>query len=172
MSWLEVLIQWIDRLWPVVFIRPYQRGVAFICGRWVREVKPGAMLKILGVLEIDVVDVVEQIVELPVQSVTTKDRKPLAVKSAVRYRVTDPVAYHVKVSHTDTSIVNLCLVHMHHQIRRRTLDQIMKGQGGLERAILGRLGPHAERWGVAVESFALTDLVEARHYRLYNDHTA
>lgn len=168
-TFLEVLVQYLVELLPLRIIRNYQAGIRFTWGRRVSPVSPGVHFRLLGLSEIDVIDVAEQVVKLPMQRITTKDRKPVAVQGELCYRVVDPVKYHTAVLHTDVSVVNLCLAHMHWQVRRRELERILRGQGGLERAIMKRLEPAAERWGVEVVAFCLTDLVEARFYGLIGD---
>lgn len=168
-SFLEVLVQYLVELLPVRVVRNYQGGVRFTWGRYVRPIGPGIHLRLLGISEIDVIDTAEQVVKLPMQRITTKDRRSVCVRGEVCYRVTDTVKYHTAVLHTDISMVNLCLAHMHYQVRRRELLHILTGQGGLERAIVKRLTPSAERWGVEVLTFALTDLVETRAYTIVGD---
>ncbi|HSE45382.1 MAG TPA: SPFH domain-containing protein [Gemmatimonadales bacterium] len=168
-SFLEILVQYLVELLPIRIIRNYQAGVRFTWGKRVSPVSPGVHLRLLGLSEIDVIDVAEQVIKLPVQRITTKDRKAVSIRGEVCYRITDPVKYHTAVLHTDISIVNLCLAHMHYQVRRRDAEKILNRQSGLEKAIVRRLSPAAERWGLEILTFCLTDLVETRAYTIIGD---
>jgi regulator of protease activity HflC (stomatin/prohibitin superfamily) len=167
-TWLSVLGEWLRGLSPLVIVRSYQRGVRFWLGAHVTELPPGWYFKLLALWDVDVVDVQEQIVELDAKSITTRDKACVCVKAAVRFRIVDAVKYHTAVQHTDHSIQNLCEVHLHKEIRRRTFDAIHRGQGALERKLLAALVAEAAAWGVAVSAFELTEFVPAKHYRLYN----
>ena len=77
---IEFLLNIIEDIMPVFFVKQYNNGILLRMGKFVRIVKPGVVFKIPFLDKIEVVTIVTTTLSVPTQSVITKDKKQLVVK--------------------------------------------------------------------------------------------
>src|SRR6187431_2015178 len=90
-----VLLVWV--VGGMRIVRPYQRGIVERLGKYKLTVDPGLRLVVPFVDKIRIVDMREQVVDVPPQEVITKDNVVVSVDAVVYYEPTDPqrLAYNV-----------------------------------------------------------------------------
>src|SRR5262245_8965456 len=71
-------------------IRPYQPGIVEMLGRYQKTVDPGIQIIIPFVQSIRVVDMREQVVDVPPQEVITSDNVVVSVDAVIYYEPSDP----------------------------------------------------------------------------------
>jgi regulator of protease activity HflC (stomatin/prohibitin superfamily) len=169
MNFIESILSRLEQLWPFVRVKTYQRGVRFRGGKAPVELQPGVHFAIWWFDEVLIVDVTSQPINLPTQSITTKDGVPVSFSANVIYRVTDPVTMLTAVSDFDDSVTAIAMNHLAKRVREQSMDELRTGQDALEKSLEGTLHTRVKKWGVEIEAVGLTDLVQARAYRLLGD---
>lgn len=160
--------QWLWGMFPVRIIRSYQRGVKFKKGIVQPEqLEPGIRWGWPFVDSIEVVSIVEDVIDLPTQSITTSDGKTVSFSANISYEVVDLVAYFTNVQDFSESLPRVAAGHLAKQVREWSWDELHKGQKKLEESLKGTLTTRVKGWGVRVIECRLTDCVVAKQYRIY-----
>lgn len=169
LSWIEVLLNFVKQFNPFVTVPTWARGVRVRGGKHVKELKPNIHWRWLGIDKVFFVTVVPEVINLPTQSITTKDRVEVTFSANIEYEVVDAVAKFTKVSDFDNSLVNAAMGHIAKKIRDWTYDELIDGQRKLELSLRETLTTYVRDWGVKINDVRLTDMVKARQYRLFGD---
>ena len=174
MSWVSALWENLEKLIPWVIIRPYERGVLFLFGRWVYRVGPGMWPRMpwpfTDLLDVVADSVMERPVEIESQSVTTKDGKAVCISTNLTYEVVDFKRFFCEVHDGHGSLRVECKAHVHQRVRELSLEDLLTQQGALETYSSRRgLVERAKDWGIKVKEVRITQLVLAKHFRLIGD---
>lgn len=169
MNWIEAIFSRLAELWPFVKVHSYQQGVRFRCGKDVARCAPGVHFAFWWFEEIMVVDVVEQSINLPTQSVTTHDNVAVTFSANILYEVEDARVMYTSVQDFDDSLTAAAMNHLAQKVRAWSWDELVDGQRDLEKSLKGTLSTRAARWGVKITDVAFTDMARARVYRWYGD---
>lgn len=169
MTWIEALLQFLRQFVPLVVVRDGQQGVRFVFGHAKGPYKPRLYLSLPMVWEMVAVPVAEKTTNLLTLSFTTRDGKAVSCSANINHEVTDALRWLTCVQEGDGSIAQEAMKYLHRSGRRVTFDDLLGHQRLLERRTLRALERKADAWGVRVIDFGLTDLVEARQYRLFAD---
>ena len=161
------LLAW---LLPFSVIRIYERGVVLRWGIPNRVQEPGFRLHwSCGVEEVERVCVVEQTMDLVVQSITTSDDVSVTISANFVYAVVDPVAYHTAVTDFDRSAEGYARIHLSQRAREMTWAELLANQKKLESSLEGTLTTRLKAWGAEVQRLGFTDLTRAGAHRLFTD---
>lgn len=178
MNFLDSLFGHLREGWPFVRITPWERGIrirywGIPWTRWkavtVQVLGPGVHFAFWWFEEILTESVVQQVRNLPTQSVTTKDDIAVSFSTNVSYEVVDVEANLTQVHDFETSMVNLAMMHLSERVRDKTWEDLLHNMDDLERSLKGTLTTRVKPWGVRIVDVTLTDLVRARAYRLLGD---
>lgn len=149
---------------------PNEGGVFLRMGKCRKTLGPGLYFCLPVVDEIQKLDVTTQVINLPNQSVTTKDDRTLAVSGAVEYSIDDPQKALLQVQNFDASLQNLSMGIIGDFIKQRTYAQCIK-LDGLEATVIEGIRERASEWGLRVTRFWVTDMAQHRVYRLMTQDT-
>lgn len=163
------LAEFLLKIPPYAIINPDERGVFMRGGRYRRNLSPGFYFKWPIYDEVKIIPVKEQVINLPNQSVTTKDGKQLALSGAIRYEVDGPSRALLNVLDYDTSLQNLAMSVLASFVSRVNADRC--DYDTLCKEVLEELQSEAENWGLEVMDFWLTDFVEHKVYRIMTHDT-
>ena len=163
MLWTNIA-EFLLKIPPFAIVNQNESGVHLRGGLYKRTLKPGFHPKWPIYDEIQTVQVVEQIVNLPNQSVTTKDGKPLAISGAIRYEVADAKKALLEVCDYDLLLQNLAMATLGSYISRMNFKDC--GYDMLCKEVLDELSNEAENWGLDVMNFWVTDLAEHKVFRI------
>jgi regulator of protease activity HflC (stomatin/prohibitin superfamily) len=166
-GWIQFLFEKVEYLWPLKKIKSFQRGVLMSCG-WTcpRALKPGLYPFIPWLMDIEAVNVVEDVVDLPSQSITTKDGKTVTFSANVSYEVTDAVAMWTQVQDFGENLSRVACGHLAMKIREWDWEELQDGQRKLEISLRDTLTTRVKGWGVRILECRLTDCVQAKQIRL------
>lgn len=160
---LDFITQFLDKLKPWLIVQPWELGIHVRLGKRVKSLPPGIHFVIPFVDFAETRDVKPQIINLPNQSVTTKDGKVLAASGCIYYSVVDIQKFWCNVQDVDSSLVNLAMGCIADFIANNSLaDCTLKA---LERKTLIVMRREAEEWGLYVKDVYITDLCQHRAYR-------
>lgn len=173
MNWLQALIDFVQRkflaLWPLAKVYTTQQAVRVRFGHLMPgELGPGLHWKLPIADEIWRVSVNERTIDLREGSVSTLDRKAIVVSGNLSYRIGSARTLWLNVHDFDNSLANLALGRICSDVARKGWDDLRENREALEIALLARVNEEVASWGVEVTRLHLTDLVEARQYRMFS----
>lgn len=164
MSLWSALAQFLLKVPPFRVIWPDQQGIWLRGGKYLRTVTGGFYWKWPIYDEIPFIRVKEQVINLPNQSVSSKDGTIYAASGAIKYEVRDGRRALLEVVDYDTSLQNLAMGVIGEYIcgsrseECRPVDICREVQDALE--------VDAEKWGLEILDFWLTDFAEHKVYRI------
>ena len=163
-------------------VATYERGVLFIGGlpgieltpdsgifggRWTPRWMCGVFPFIPFWMRIETLALCEDVVDLPVQSVTTSDGKTVTFSANIAYIITDVVQHYTNVQDFEQSFSRAACGHLAKVIRDETWDDLHQGQRKLEASLKDTLTTRVKKWGVQILECRLTDCSLSRQYRLF-----
>ena len=165
--WKPLLDFFFNVLRPFRVIRSYERGVRFSCRGRPRLLEPGFWWRLPWFWEIEEGTVVEQVIRVDSQDITTSDRVPVSICTNLRYEIVDFLKFYTAVHDGDSSLENEVRTHVHAKVREMTFDELLAKPEELEKASKRRpLQRTAEAWGVRIIALEMSSLVSAPMYRL------
>jgi len=160
-QWLNDLARWFARLvprWRVV--TEAQGGVAFVRGR-AKLIKPGICWWWPAWTEIHVQEVVRQTLNLPAQSLMSRDGKDIAVSGIVVYEIVDPLTAFVKVHDLDNAIMDMALASIKSVLWGWTLEEMYEKASEIDKILCKECRAKLGGWGVMIHDIFLSDLSDA-----------
>jgi regulator of protease activity HflC (stomatin/prohibitin superfamily) len=164
MSWLQQLAEKLAGLKFWYCVRPWERAVRVRCGRWAEQTGPGLRLRIPFLDEVFVQNIRQRVLNLPVQTVTTRDGKTITISGVVNWSIADVLKMYQQLHAPEDWILNTVLAAI--------AETLSTAEGELTPATVGaaatlRLADDAKaRVGLAIEGVTITDMARVRTYRL------
>lgn len=134
----------------VRIIRPYQRGIVEMLGRYQTTVDPGLRLIIPFVQTIRAVDMREQVVDVPPQEVITSDNVAVSVDAVIYYEPTDPQRLVYNVANFILAVTKLAQTNLRNVIGDMQLDESLTSRDIINTALREILDDATDKWGVRV----------------------
>lgn len=173
MAFFENLWNFLKELQPLRIVYSFEQGVYFRNGqisRWAPEMPEMALPpNVYAVIpffdDIEKVNIQEDTIDLPMQSITTKDGKPITMSWNVEFQVVDAVRHFMAVQDFGENLPRKAARHIASKVREWTMDELLRSQKKLEESLTGTLQTATKDWGVKILKVGLTDLVQAKPYR-------
>ena len=96
-------------------IRPFETGLVERLGKFHREASSGLNIVIPGLERIIIVDMREQVIDVPPQEVITKDNVTITVDAVIYYEPTDPKKLVYNVGDFITAAKIILLLELNHR---------------------------------------------------------
>ena len=109
----------------VKIVRPYQRGLVERLGKYKTTEEPGLRLIMPFVETMQLIDMREQVVDVPPQEVITSDNVVVSVDAVVYYEATDPQRLVYNVADFFTAITKLAQTNLRNLIGDLELDRAL-----------------------------------------------
>jgi len=167
-SLLETIVDFLASLQFFTIISPEDRGVLLRGGKYLRTLGPGMYWHWPIIDEVRTVTVVEQAVDLPEQSVTTKDYFTLLVGGTIRYEISDARIALLNVQDYDETLQVIAMGSLLSYIAHLKRASILLPEE-VEREILDDLQNEAEQIGLNVVEFRLTNSCDHRVIRVVGE---
>jgi len=169
MNWLEQIVNKILSLIPaVVLIDPTEMAARITGGKRYRIIGPGWYIAWPVIQKVIAMEVVTQVIDLPPQTVRTRDGHELVVSGAIRYHIRDVEKALFAVQDVDKALVTLSLGVILEYIQSQDLG-MCDSIDGVKRELRKCLAKEASGWGIRIEQVYLTDLGRVRSLRLFGD---
>jgi regulator of protease activity HflC (stomatin/prohibitin superfamily) len=165
MNFLETLFNFLlgFRFWAT--IDPDEAGVHLRCGK-IRRVLDEGIYFIIPILDtVRIIHTAEQVIDLPNQTLTTKDFTSVNVSGVIVYEVIDPVKASMCVFDYDKSLPTVAIGIVGEEISK---TQHMADLSVITETVKNALEREALKWGIDVLSFRFSDNAKVRALRLYN----
>jgi regulator of protease activity HflC (stomatin/prohibitin superfamily) len=143
-------------------VSEYQRLVVFRLGRCVGERGPGLVMLIPIIDRAVVVDLREQVREIPTQTSITKDNAPIAIDFLWFYKVMEPTKTVLQVGNFELAAQGIATTTLRSVIGSIMLDSVLSEREQINNALRTRLDEVTERWGVKVTNVEIREIVPPR----------
>lgn len=134
----------------VKIVRPYQRGLVERLGRYKVTKQPGFNLILPFIETIQLIDMREQVVDVPPQEVITADNVVVSVDAVVYYEATDPQRLVYNVADFLTAITKLAQTNLRNLIGDLELDSALTSRDTINTQLREVLDDATDKWGVRV----------------------
>jgi regulator of protease activity HflC (stomatin/prohibitin superfamily) len=134
----------------VKIVRPYQRGLVERLGKYKDTRNPGLQLIVPFVETMQLIDMREQVVDVPPQEVITADNVVVSVDAVVYYEATDPQRLVYNVADFFTAITKLAQTNLRNLIGDLELDKALTSRDTINTQLREVLDDATDKWGVRV----------------------
>lgn len=161
----------------VRIVKPYQRGIIERLGKYKQTVDPGLRLLIPFVDTMRVVDMREQVVDVPPQEVITSDNVGVSVDAVIYYEPTDPQRLIYNVANFILAVTKLAQTNLRNVIGDLPLDESLTSRDKINIALREILDDATDKWGVRVVRVEIQridpppDVMSAMHEQMKAERT-
>ena len=134
----------------IVVIRPYQRGVVEVLGRYRTTFQPGWHIIVPFITTVRVVDMRERVIDVPPQEVITKDNVVLTIDAVVYYEVTDPFRVVYNVRNFEMAVIKLAQTSLRNIVGDMELDETLTSRERINAELRRILDDATDKWGARV----------------------
>ncbi|MGI9606254.1 MAG: SPFH domain-containing protein [Acidimicrobiales bacterium] len=156
----------------VKIVRPFQQGLVERLGRYKTTKQPGFNLILPFIERIQLIDMREQVVDVPPQEVITMDNVVVSVDAVVYYEATDPQRLVYNVADFFTAITKLAQTNLRNLIGGLQLDRALTSRDTINLQLREVLDDATDKWGVRVVRVEIQridpppDIVSAMHAQM------
>ncbi len=156
----------------VKIVRPYQRGLVERLGKYKTTKDPGLTLIVPFIETMQLIDMREQVVDVPPQEVITADNVVVSVDAVVYYEATDPQRLVYNVADFFTAITKLAQTNLRNVIGDLELDKALTSRDQINTQLREVLDDATDKWGVRVVRVEIKridpppDIVSAMHAQM------
>jgi regulator of protease activity HflC (stomatin/prohibitin superfamily) len=161
----------------VRIIRPYQKGIVEMLGKYQATVDPGLRLIVPFVQSIRPVDMREQVIDVPPQEVITSDNVVVSVDAVVYYEPTDPQRLIYNVANFILAVTKLAQTNLRNVVGDLQLDEALTSRDKINVALREILDDATDKWGVRVVRVEIQridpppDVMSAMHEQMKAERT-
>jgi regulator of protease activity HflC (stomatin/prohibitin superfamily) len=161
----------------VRIIRPYQRGVVEQLGKYKLTADPGLRIIIPFFQKVRIVDMREQVIDVPPQEVITKDNVVVSVDAVLYYEPTDPQRLIYNVGSFVLAVTKLAQTNLRNLIGEMQLDEALTSRDSINTALRQILDDATDKWGVRVVRVEIQridpppDVMSAMHEQMKAERT-
>jgi regulator of protease activity HflC (stomatin/prohibitin superfamily) len=156
----------------IKIIRPWQKGLVERLGKYQRTAEAGLTIIIPFMERLLKIDMREQVVDVPPQSVITKDNVVVEVDAVVYYEVTDPVKVTYNVANFYTAATKLAQTNLRNLVGDLALDESLTSREVINTKLRQILDDATDKWGTKVTRVELqrieppADVTDAMHRQM------
>lgn len=134
----------------VKVVRPYQKGLVEQLGKYKETVEPGLRLIVPWFQSMQLVDMREQVVDVPPQEVITSDNVVVAVDAVIYYEPTEPQRLVYNVANFMMAVTKLAQTNLRNVIGDMQLDDALTSRDKINLDLREILDDATDKWGVRV----------------------
>jgi regulator of protease activity HflC (stomatin/prohibitin superfamily) len=160
-------------IWRAVkIVRPYQRGLVERFGRYKDTREPGFNLIVPFADTMQLIDMREQVVDVPPQEVITEDNVVVSVDAVVYYEATDPRRLAYNVADFYAAVTKLAQTNLRNLIGDLELDRALTSRDTINTRLREVLDEATDKWGVRVARVEIqridppSEVVSAMHAQM------
>ncbi len=156
----------------IKIVRPWQKALVERLGKYQRTADSGLTVIIPFLENLKKVDMREQVVDVPPQSVITKDNVVVEVDAVVYYEATDPVKLIYNVANFYAAATKLAQTNLRNLVGDLALDQSLTSREVINSQLRQILDDATDKWGTKVTRVELqrieppSDVMEAMHRQM------
>jgi regulator of protease activity HflC (stomatin/prohibitin superfamily) len=131
-------------------VRQYEKGLVQTFGQYSRTVDAGLVLLFPPFQDVRLVDMREQVMDVPPQDVITKDNASVTVDAVIYFQVTDPAKVVYNVANFALAAIKLAQTNLRNIIGELELDQTLTSRERINTTLRQVLDEATDKWGVKV----------------------
>ena len=161
----------------IKIVRPYQRGIIEQLGKYKQTVDPGLHMILPFLQTMRLVDMREQVVDVPPQEVITADNVVVSVDAVIYYEPSDPQRLIYNVANFLLAITKLAQTNLRNLIGDMELDSALTSRDSINLALRQILDDATDKWGVRVARVEIQridpppDVMAAMHEQMKAERT-
>lgn len=168
LGWLGDLIQALLKFFPrLVLIRETHRGVKFRRDGNATLMRPGLRVWWPLIADVEIVAVARQSIDLPTQTLTTRDGHAVAASAVVVYRIADAVKAYTTSWDFDSTIRDVARVAFRDYLIGHDLDTLLENVSQGDKVLVKTLREALTPYGVRVLQVGITDLAVTKVVSLF-----
>lgn len=161
---IDFILNFLSDILPFVVVDHYDRGVRLRLGKKREVLEPGIHLKWPFVDKVLTQMVKTTTIQLPEQTITTKDNKSIVVKSIIKYQIVNVEVSLLEVNDPIDAVSDMTLGIIRDVFIKK--DWVDCNDGAISKVITDKANKEAEKWGIGIDKVTLTDLGLIRTVRL------
>lgn len=134
----------------VKIVRPYQRGIVERLGKYKESKVPGLQIILPFIDTMRLVDMREQVVDVPPQEVITSDNVVVSVDAVIFYEPTDPKRLVYNIANFVLAITKLAQTNLRNLVGDLQLDEALTSRDRINGTLREILDDATDKWGVKV----------------------
>ena len=142
----------------VRILREYERAIVFRLGRLLGQKGPGLVLLIPGIDRMVRIDLRTVTLNIPPQSVITRDNVPAKVNAVCYFRVVDAARAVVDVEQYLVATSQIAQTTLRSVLGKADLDMLLSEREQLNEALQHIVDEHTDPWGVKVTTVEIKDV--------------
>ena len=131
-------------------IRPFQRGLVERLGRYQRTTEPGLAIIFPVIENLRRMDMRERVIEVPSQSIITKDNVVVEVDAIIYCQITEPFKAYYEITDFVFAAVKLAQTNLRNTLGEMELDQSLTSRDRINAQLRTVLDDATGKWGVKV----------------------
>jgi regulator of protease activity HflC (stomatin/prohibitin superfamily) len=158
-------------------VRPYQRGIVEQLGKYKVTVDPGLRIILPIAQHLRLVDMREQVIDVPPQEVITKDNVVVSVDAVIYYEPTDPQRLAYNVGNFILAVTKLAQTNLRNLVGDMQLDEALTSRDSINLNLRQILDDATDKWGVRVVRVEIQridpppDVMHAMHEQMKAERT-
>ncbi len=164
---IDFLISWGEKLFPFFTIDQYQEAVLLRNGKFKKLCTAGLHMKVPFIDTYLAYHITITTINLPSQSLITKDKRDIVVKGMVKYKVSDVKTYLLEVFDANDAISDVTEGVIKQIVMSKTLDECTDSE--IDNLITKKTRSEIKKFGVDIIQVTLTDIASIRTIRLMQD---
>lgn len=161
----------------VRIVRPFQRGLVERLGKYHATTDPGMRLIFPFIDKILLVDMREQVVDVPPQEVITSDNVVVSVDAVIYYEATDPQRLAYNVANFQLAVTKLAQTNLRNVVGDIQLDDALTSRDTINAKLREILDDATDKWGTRVVRVEIQridpppDIVQSMHQQMQAERT-
>jgi len=161
----------------IKIVQPFQRGVKERLGKYTETLDPGLRTIVPFVDKIRLVDMREQVVDVPPQEVITADNVVVSVDAVIYYEPTDPQRLVYNVANFILAVTKLAQTNLRNVVGDMQLDEALTSRDKINLDLRQILDDATDKWGVRVVRVEIQridpppDVMHAMHEQMKAERT-
>ena len=161
----------------VRIVRPYQQGLIEQLGKYKETKGSGLHLIVPFIQKMQLIDMREQVVDVPPQEVITSDNVIVSVDAVIYYEPTDPQRLVYNIANFFLAITKLAQTNLRNVIGDMSLDEALTSRDKLNTDLRQILDDATDKWGVRVARVEIQridpppDVMSAMHEQMKAERT-
>src|SRR5665811_460791 len=161
----------------VRIVRPYQRGILERLGKYQKTLDPGLRFLVPFIDTLRLVDMREQVVDVPPQEVITEDNVVVSVDAVVYYEPSDPQRLVYNVANFLLAVTKLAQTNLRNVVGDMDLDGALTSRDKINTSLRLILDEATDKWGVRVVRVEIQridpppDVMSAMHEQMKAERT-
>ena len=156
----------------IKIVRPWQKGLIERLGKYRRTAGSGLTTIIPFIENIKLVDMREQVVDVPPQAVITKDNVAVEVDAVIYHEITDPIKVSYNVVDFLVATTKLAQTNLRNVIGDMSLDDSLTSRETINTKLRDILDLATDKWGTKITRVEIqrieppSDVTEAMHKQM------